>query len=783
MSDSYGIQNLSLNSPRRPQMTGQCVGLYSVVAEGRVSLQQLVSDWVNDYKNNQDDAMVRLVQFFISASGCKGQVSQDMMETMQQNEMINFLAEEFDLEAASYPILGQGAAVKKIRGNINDFILLLVKKTQNSVLYDGTFMDILVTLLTALSTSQVRPFRHTTTFSAMCLMTVLIHVWGTVFKVKKNLQGHLAREQCKPSNKQEMDKLENLSARLEEMEENRKYLEQMIIFMFQSVFVHRYRDVAEEIRCLCMTELGAWMTECPDLFLEDSYLKYLGWPLSDKAESVRLCTIKSLLPMYEREDMMDKLALFTEKFKARVHSMILDKNIEVSVIAIQLLQLMMSFNEDSLTEEQCENVYMLVYSVHKTVARAAANFLLQMQFKPSMLEEQARTRRGKKRLPNTPYLRSLVQFYIESGQLGYESYLVDSLINTSMMKDWECMTDLLLEECGSEEEEFDQDQETALVTIMVETIKQVVTGEMPPGRGHGRKVQSGKEIKQMASDKELVTSHFMVMLPHIINKYLLDEEKMIKLLSIPQFMDLEMYTTSRQERALDGLLRLLTEVVEKHTGDKVLDEAFKTLSVLCNPESSIYGRCNSAKDILVDAVTLKLRTSFEELDRADEEVGADEMFDFENSFRKLSLLYKHHDPGHTEDWDILYSVVRRDLDKKDETIKEPEVAIISALTACYYLLLWENKRSGGDYSSREKADMFIIICRMAMVHNSSSNLAEEAFISMCDLLVVLSSIRVDDEMVEELTRNMQERVFDRADLPDMETSHDEVLVDKITRER
>ena len=32
--------------------------------------------------------------------------------------------------------------------------------------------------------------------------------------------------------------------------------------------------------------------------------------------------------------MMDKLALFTEKFKVRVHSMILDKNIEVSVIAI-----------------------------------------------------------------------------------------------------------------------------------------------------------------------------------------------------------------------------------------------------------------------------------------------------------------------------------------------------------------------------------------------------------------------------------------------------------------
>jgi len=570
------------------------------------------------------------------------------------------------------------------------------------------------------------------------------------------------------------------------MEENREDLEQMINYMFQSVFVHRYRDVVEDIRCLCLTELGVWVTECPDLFLEDSYLKYLGWPLSDKAECVRLCTIKSLLPMYENRDMADKMALFTEKFKERLHSMILDKNIEVAVTAIQLLQLMMSYQEDCLTEEQCEKVYMLVYSANKIVARAAANFLVQMQFKSSMLEEQVRTRRGKKRSPNTAYVRNLVQFYIESDQPGYEAYLVDSMTHTSMVKDWECMIDLLVEECGPEEEEFDQNEETALVTIMVETIKQVVTGEMPPGRGSGRKVQSAKEIKQMATDKELVTSHFMVMLPHVINKYLLDEGKMIKLLTIPQFMNIEMYTTSRKERELDGLLKLLAEVVEKHTDENVLDEAFKTLSVLCNPESSIYGRCNSTRDRLVDTVTSKMRNSWEEFARAEDEdeVGPDEVFDFENSLRKLSLLYKHHDPGHMEEWDILYSIVRLDLDKKDETIKEPEVAIISALTCCHFMLLWEKKRGEGEHNLREMVNTFIITCREAILMNSSSRLAEEAFVSICDLLVVFSSTKADHTMVMDLTRYMHQGVFDDEALREMEVSHDEeVQVDKISRQR
>jgi cohesin complex subunit SA-1/2 len=45
--------------------------------------------------------------------------------------------------------------------------------------------------------------------------------------------------------------------------------------------------------------------------------------------SVRLCAIKSLLPLCR--EMKDKLVLFTEKFKERLVSLVLDKDLEVSV--------------------------------------------------------------------------------------------------------------------------------------------------------------------------------------------------------------------------------------------------------------------------------------------------------------------------------------------------------------------------------------------------------------------------------------------------------------------
>lgn len=77
------------------------------------------------------------------------------------------------------------------------------------------------------------------------------------------------------------------------------------------------------------------------------------------------------------------------------------------------------------------------------------------------------------------------------------AYLVDSLIESNdMMKDWECMTDLLIEEHGPHEEPLDDRQETSLIEIMVCCIRQSATGEPPVGRGPTRKVWYEPTTKQ-----------------------------------------------------------------------------------------------------------------------------------------------------------------------------------------------------------------------------------------------------------------------------------------------
>lgn len=42
------------------------------------------------------------------------------------------------------------------------------------------------------------------------------------------------------------------------------------------------RDAIAEIRAICIEEIGIWMKMYSDAFLNDSYLKYVGWTMHDK---------------------------------------------------------------------------------------------------------------------------------------------------------------------------------------------------------------------------------------------------------------------------------------------------------------------------------------------------------------------------------------------------------------------------------------------------------------------------------------------------------------------
>ncbi|NXG11559.1 STAG2 protein, partial [Sakesphorus luctuosus] len=277
-----------------------------------------------------------------------------------------------------------------------------------------------------------------------------------------------------------------------QLQENQDEIENMMNAIFKGVFVHRYRDAIAEIRAICIEEIGIWMKMYSDAFLNDSYLKYVGWTMHDKQGEVRLKCLTALQGLYYNKELNSKLELFTSRFKDRIVSMTLDKEYDVAVQAIKLLTLVLQSSEEVLTAEDCENVYHLVYSAHRPVAVAAGEFLYKKLFSRRDAEDDGILKRRGRQSPNANLVKTLVFFFLESELHEHAAYLVDSMWDcaTDLLKDWECMSSLLLEEPLNGEEPLTDRQESALIEIMLCTIRQAAECHPPVGRGTGKRVGS-----------------------------------------------------------------------------------------------------------------------------------------------------------------------------------------------------------------------------------------------------------------------------------------------------
>ncbi|KAL1022220.1 hypothetical protein UPYG_G00023860 [Umbra pygmaea] len=722
---------------------GEPVTLFEVVKMGKSAMQSVVDDWIESYKQDRDIALLDLINFFIQCSGCKGTVRIEMFRNMQNAEIIRKMTEEFDEDSGDYPLTMPGPLWKKFRYNFCEFIGVLIRQCQYSIIYDEYLMDTVISLLTGLSDSQVRAFRHTSTLAAMKLMTALVNVALNLSIHQDNTQRQYEAERNKMAGKRANEKLELLLQKRKELQENQDEIENMMNSIFKGIFVHRYRDAIAEIRAICIEEIGVWMKMYSDAFLNDSYLKYVGWTLHDRQGEVRLKCLKALQNLYTNRELFPKLELFTNRFKDRIVSMTLDKEYDVAVEAIRLVTLILQGSEDALSNEDCENVYHLVYSAHRPVAVAAGEFLHRKLFsRHDPLAEEALAKRRGRSSPNGNLIRMLVLFFLESELHEHAAYLVDSLWESSqdLLKDWECMTELLLEEPVQGEEVLSDRQESALIELMVCTIRQAAEAHPPVGRGTGKRVLTAKERKTQIDDKNKLTEHFIMALPMLLSKYQTDSEKVANLLQIPMFFDLDVYSAGRMEKHLDALLKQIRLVVEKHVESDVLEACSKTYSILCSEEYTIMNRVDIARSQLIDEMTDRFTHCVEDLLQAGEEADDDDIYNVLSTLKRLTAFHNAHDLTR---WDLFGSCYRL-LKAGIEQGSMPEQIAVQALQCSHYSILWQLvKMTEGAPSKddllvlRRVVKSFLAVCQQCL-SNVNTPVKEQAFMLLCDLLMIFS---------------------------------------------
>lgn len=145
-----------------------------------------------------------------------------------------------------------------------------------------------------------------------------------------------------------------------------------------------------------------------------------------------------------------------------------DKENEVAVEAVKIMISILKHQPLLRTDKMDEIIFELVFESYQPLARAAGEYLTKRLItfdQDGVVEVKT-------------LIQDLVLFYIESQVSGHADLLVDSLMESNeMMKDWECMTDLLLEDPEEQVSKNQHKEDSVLIELMVCCIKQAATGE------------------------------------------------------------------------------------------------------------------------------------------------------------------------------------------------------------------------------------------------------------------------------------------------------------------
>lgn len=353
--------------------------------------QTVAHQWLEKYKADNAAAMSDLVNCILQCAGCDLEVTPD--DIRDPENIPNRLADLQDLyqevrgkkkkqwplilckanlpkkNITEYPLISRAKGTRSFRDLLLTFFQALVVLLHDTdVMYQDTeLMENLHAWLASMSSSSIRPFRHTATTIALAVQTGLVDVAGTLDRRIANIEQQLQAAK-RGKNK---SKAAEVQRNLEEANSYRGVCSEAIQSYFDTVFVHRYRDVDAKIRTDCVEALGSWIWNLPTVFLEPNYLKYLGWMLSDVNAPTRLEVLRQLWKVFKRN--AQQLIHFIDRFRPRIIEIAtIDAEISVRVAAISVIDTLRA--AALLEPSEIDAVGRLIFDNEVRIRKAVVNF-------------------------------------------------------------------------------------------------------------------------------------------------------------------------------------------------------------------------------------------------------------------------------------------------------------------------------------------------------------------------------------------------------------------------
>ena len=336
--------------------------------------EEAAVEWLEKYDDHQANAMTDLVNFVLRCAGCELKVDvHDIEDPDNATGKLSDLQDEFGAQRITdYPLISRAKGNTFSRPLFQAFFqsLIEIAHSKGIIYSDEAMIENIQVWVATLTSSSLRPFRHTATVVSLSMAMAMCNN----VKAQASENASAERQKAAEERKKTVNKGRVATLKTKVMEGGRKHDTAVGILkdIFDTVFIHRYRDVDSRIRIDCTAALGSWIHACPDIFFEGSYLRYLGWLLSDTS-AARGEVIKQLLKLYKNPENVGRLRAFTDRFRPRMIEMgTKDADPGIRASTVDLLELVRRLG--LLEAEDIDVVGKLIFDSEPKVRKAVAPF-------------------------------------------------------------------------------------------------------------------------------------------------------------------------------------------------------------------------------------------------------------------------------------------------------------------------------------------------------------------------------------------------------------------------
>ncbi|KAL5889961.1 cohesin complex subunit [Pyricularia oryzae] len=367
-------------APRISIANGDDDSLYADVFGSGNNSDDVAGRWYTRYTQNQTEAVTDLVNCVLRSAGCDQEVNEDDINDPDNcpNRLAELQSLYEDRQLADYPLIAKSKTTRSFRSLLVDFFksLLNVLHETETLYEDEVLMENIVRWVGSMSSSTLRPFRHTATTIALSMHHSLVYIARKVDERITKATQQLEAEQARLGQRKDKagrQKLTALQESLDQASEHRAFLKKQMDELFDTVFIHRYRDVDVRIRVECVEALGNWTFVLPTVYIAPNYLRYLGWLLSDTAPQARQEVLKQLARILKRD--AEKIGHFIERFRPRlVEICTKDSDVGVRVAAIGVIDCLRE--SGNLQPDDIDQIGKLIIDSEVRIRKAVADFFI-----------------------------------------------------------------------------------------------------------------------------------------------------------------------------------------------------------------------------------------------------------------------------------------------------------------------------------------------------------------------------------------------------------------------